>query len=127
MDQRQRGHSLTAAHLHCKILPHMLLPLHPQFCEGVAPGEANVKDCLELHMWVLGMHETFAAPDCSSPIRLQHPTMLARAAGAATPAHVWCCSCCAALRCIHLRFHGIKFLAGTRTASLTTAATGCLS
>lgn len=22
----------------------------PQFCEGVAPGEANVKDCLELHM-----------------------------------------------------------------------------
>lgn len=89
-------------HLNYKILSHMLLPLHLQFCEGVAPGEANVKDCLELHMWVPSMHGTFAAPDCSSPIWLQHPTMLAWAADAAhlrTPAHVWYRSCCAALRC----------------------------
>lgn len=28
-----------------------------QFCEGVAPGEANVKDCLELHMYEDGFSD----------------------------------------------------------------------
>ncbi len=39
------------------ISPRLLADMHEclavpflQFCEGVAPGEANVKDCLELHM-----------------------------------------------------------------------------
>ncbi|KAL4439883.1 hypothetical protein ABPG75_002884 [Micractinium tetrahymenae] len=46
-------------------LLHACFDSKEKFCEGIAPGEVNVKDCLEVHMWEDGFDD-----DCRE--RLEH-------------------------------------------------------